>query len=214
MRADAVTHSISQLVSFLDSHQHITYLRMGAVPAHAAAGGWDAPCVEEVLTLPVPVVFTPGWMNNAHFGRASALSTLLPLVLDSSATGAYGLECHAHFGRMSMFSMCHHVTFRCEAADPFFLTPAVCDTSDHLPCGQLVDTFKQVNNSYCADAAGRRPQFQHCGLAVYGPFGHASARHLDGKVFDLAAFWQGGPPAINSVAPGLADWAVRPSEQS
>ena len=204
VQAASVKHSISQLVAFLDSEEHITYLRL-------AASVWDSPCVEEVLTLTVPVVRTAAFVNNAHFGRASAILALHSLVHDSTAKGNYGLECHSDHGRLSMFNMCHHVTFTCQAADPFFLNPSVCDTNGHLTCGHLMDTFKQVNDSHCTDAAGQRPHFQHCGLAVYGPFGHNSASHLDGQRFDLTAFWEANSGNMNGLVPGLADWAVRPA---
>ena len=205
----AVTHSAQQLVDLLDSSRQISYLRM-------FASNWDTPCVTEDASLVVPLVWTGAFSNSAHFVRPSSVLPLWRQVHDPVSTRNWGLECHSDRSRLGLANLCHQLTYFCDARTPYWRDSSGCDLGGYIQCGQRVDTFRQVNKTFCADEQGRRPQYQHCGLAVYGPFGHTAAVHNRGNQFNSSHFWAPGAEHTDPALSSVLQWArwPRPGAQA
>ena len=207
IKLGSVSHSARDLVNLLDDQKQVNYVKFGT---EGTGDGWNGPCMKEDLSMGIPLTWMGGWVNNAHIGRATAMTALMSLVHDPTATRNW-LECHHDHRRLSLFSMCHHVTYHCQSSEPFFRTPSVCDTTGHLKCGELISNFQQVNSTACVDNEGHTPQFHHCGLTMYGVPGHDSAIHLNGKKFNSTSFWAQDSQSKNRLVHAFADWG-QPSE--
>lgn len=97
-----------------------------------------------------------------------------------------------------MFALCHNLVYACQAERPFVQDYAACDYKAHVEGHGCADTnwaaehYRQVNATLCADEQLRSPQYDHCGLYLYGPYhGPKTASHLqgEGEHFELNEFW-------------------------
>ena len=200
-----IKHSATELLSLMQEHDWINYIRFNKRMITGIL--FDSPCVVQDDRVPIPLTHTAGFSNNAHLCRSSAVQKLFDITHDArQAANNWGLECHQDMGKMGMFALCHNLVYACPAVRPFVQDPAVCDYRKYVQnhgCADTnwaTETFKQVNESSCQNDNGRSPNYDHCGLYIYGGFhGPQTTSHLegDGKTFDSTLFWSHPTSALS-----------------
>ena len=208
-----IVHSQQELVALFDQHDWINYLRFNKRPLKAWVS--DAPCtLDDMRIQSVPVVNTGGFSNNAHMLRPEVMLELFELTNDlEHATHNWGVECHADNTRMGLHSLCHKLVYEC--LDSHHNDLRACNMSVHDRCGYTETAqsrFHQLNQTACLDAANHSPNFDACGLYMYGNTSSpASASHLIGGGFNVTRFWENPVslmtqkplPYYSSVATGI-----------
>ena len=195
---------ISDLIATLDRHSFMTSVRFNSHSNNCELQPWDAPCLVRDARVSGDVQFLKGasFSNNPHISRASTMVLLLEDIYDFNSVADQGLE-HGSFkdrqhSAAGLYSMCAILTYDC-IEKPLFLS-GECDCNWRQFNNTEADVFdrKQYwmtsftrSEEDCLNDAGQRPEYDHCGLYMYGGWDDSPRiSHLNGKVFISTTFWQ------------------------
>lgn len=201
---DRILAPISDLVAVLDGHLFMNYVRFNQHPNNLDSEQWDGPCLmrDPRVQGKVPFMMGAGFSNNPHVSRASNMALLVDDIFDPNQVADRGLEHFSFTGRThvpgGLYAMCALLAYDC-MDQPLFL-------SDDFSCqwrqynSTEADVFERRrdwmntfvrNKTDCFNEAGQQPNFDHCGLYMYGDWDDSPRIfHLNGKTFTPSTFWQ------------------------
>lgn len=202
---------VSDLVATLDQYTFMSFVRFNK-HKNNADDPWDAPCLmrDTRIASSVPFLQGAGFSNNPHVARASAMSLLLEEVYDYDSVADQGLEHGSFKGRhrtsAGLYTMCAILTYDC-VDKPLFLS-GECDCDWRQFNDTEADVFERrpvwtssftKTQEDCINDVGQRPQYDHCGLYIYGGWDDSPRiSHLNGDTFIPKDFWQNPRSPLSS----------------
>lgn len=202
---------VSDLVSTLDEHTFMSFVRFNK-DRNNGGNLWDVPCLmtDTRISSSVPFLKGAGFSNNPHVARASTMSLLLEEVYDFRSMADQGLEHGSLKGRhhtsAGLYTLCAMLTYDC-AEKPLFLS-GECDCDWRQFNNTEADVFERRQDwlssftkteEDCINDVGQRPQYDHCGLYIYGGWDDGPRiAHLDGDTFVPEVFWRNPRSPLSS----------------
>lgn len=191
---EKISHSQGDLVELFDEHPFINYVRFKHKENHPAGLGWDGPCTVEDTSMKVPLRRTGAFANNPHMLRPGQVLKFLNITYSPvHARHNWGVECYDDARRPGLYSFCHAATFDCLETTHASAVPCIIDRASASNCGSTWQRpdFHQINASTCLNSDQAAPNWDACGLFLYGDNSLAySTVHLEGQIFNATQYWE------------------------